>query len=63
MKKNISLISIILAAAAQTAFANGVEKTLPADAHNAQVKSVALGYQQVGEKCDNDPGIEIPYSS
>ena len=42
MKKNIAMISIILAAVAQSAFANGVEKTLPADATNAQIKSVSL---------------------
>jgi hypothetical protein len=42
MKKNIALVSILLAAIAQTAFANGVEKVLPADAANVALKSAKL---------------------
>lgn len=42
MKKNLVMMSIILAAIAQSAFANGVEKILPSDAKNVKIKSVEL---------------------
>lgn len=60
MKKNIAIIGIVLAAAAQSAFANGVEKTLPADATDVQIKTVSLDQYATGEKIVSDGNVDGP---
>ena len=68
MKKNIAIIGIILAAIAQSAFANGVEKTLPADANNVQIKSVKLAQVATSSTTDwntsdGSPNTEFQYGT
>jgi hypothetical protein len=60
MKKNIALVSILLAAVAQTAFANGVEKVLPADAHNVVVAAASLEEVATGLVKISDGNIDGP---
>jgi hypothetical protein len=67
MKKNIAVISILFAAAAQTAFANGVEKTLPLDATNVKISTTGLDQVATGQKLIADsidgPVYESTYST
>jgi hypothetical protein len=60
MKKNIAIVSILLAAVAQTAFANGVEKVLPADAHNVKLTSASVGYLATGLVKTSDGNVDGP---
>jgi hypothetical protein len=65
--KNISLVSLATLLIAGSASAHGVEKILPADAHNVQIQSAELAHVATGEtlvtNSNDSPIYDSTYST